>query len=161
MVRIPGGRHLLVATTALAVLISWLLLQACPGERVPPLPRDAEHWVVHADGPSWSGPLPNQLEGRFVAERATVQWREGAPHGRFEEVELDLHGGSGAWLGSLTAASGEGSWPEGPLALVDVQWSLAEPPADGALETLTWRSDGRWSCDGCPLERLLGTEVLP
>lgn len=147
---------------ALACLpLALLLLPACPGEPVPPLPRDPEHWVVDAEGPSWSGPLPGELTGRFIAERATVRWRDGAPHGRFEEVEVDLSGRSGAWLGSLVAATGEGSWPEGPLELRDVRWSLAEPAREGELETLTWRADGRWSCGGCPLEELLGGEPAP
>ena len=155
MVRIPWSDRLACLPLAL------LLLPGCPGEPVPPLPRDPDHWVLDAEGPTWTGPLPNQLEGRFAAERATVRWRDDAPHGRFEQVELDLHGSSGAWLGGLTAVSGEGSWPQGPLELSDVRWSLAEPASEGTLKTLVWRSDGRWSCGGCALEELLGAGVLP
>ncbi len=143
---------------ALACLpLALLLLPGCPGEQVPPLPRDPEHWVARAEGASWSGPLPNRMVGTFSAERAEVRWRAGAPHGRFEAVAVELSGSSGAWLGGFEAERGEGTWPEGPLELTDVRWRLAEPESEGRLETLTWRDDGRWTCGGCPLEELLGT----
>ena len=150
-VRLPGGARLVISAAALVAL-------GCPGEPVPPLPREPEHWVIDAERPSWSGDLPNRMTGRFFADRATARWRDGAPHGRFDGVEVELSGASGARLGSLSAATGEGTWPEGPLELRDVYWSLSEPPREGWLDTLTWRDDGRWSCGGCPLEELLVTE---
>lgn len=147
---------------ALACLaVGVLALPACAPEPVPPLPRHAENWIVEAEGPTWSGPLPNRMTGDFAAERATVQWRDGAPHGRFEGVEVELGGASGDLLGTLHAASGEGTWPAGPLELRQVRWTLTEPAGEGELDTLTWRDDGRWSCGGCPLEELLGTEEAP
>jgi len=133
-----------------------LVLPACSAPTpVPPLPDDPARWVAEADAPVWTGDLPGGLSARFEARRATVRWRDGAPHGRFEGVDLHLWTAGGEPVGRLWAKSGTGTWPDGPLELSLVGWDLLSPVDRGSLDVVTWAPGGRWSCGGCALEGLL------
>jgi hypothetical protein len=148
--------------TALACLLLLGLITACVDHpAVPPLPTEPSHWVARAEGSTWSGPVPGRMEARFEAVEAELVWRDGAPHGTFHDVRLQLWTEAGASLGRVAADRGEGSWPEGPLELTGVRWELESPAATGSLPTLTWEPGGRWSCDGCDLERLVSQETSP
>lgn len=119
------------------------------------MPDDPAGWIAEADEAVWSGELPGPMRARFEARRAVVEWKDGAPDGRFEGIDLHLWTASGEPVGHIWAKSGTGTWPDGPLAMSLVGWELQRPPARGSLDEITWAPGGRWSCGGCPLEGLL------
>lgn len=144
---------------ALACMPLLLPLLSCDaGPLPPPLPDDPSRWMASATDVTWTGPLPGALPGdlraRLHARTARLTWRGGAPAGRFEALRIDFGSAGGREIASLAARSADGAWPDGPLLLRDVEWTVAEPAATGATSELTWRPDGSFHCGGCPIEML-------
>lgn len=136
-----------LATLTLATLLG------CAPEPLPPLPLEPSAWEADLQDVRWSG----VLDGRSVTLRAeAVRGRmvDGAPTGAFEDLELGVADGDRA--ASLLASRAAGRWPDGPLVLRDVYFTLRRGDAEatsGDVPEVTW-TDGALSCDGCPLERL-------
>ncbi len=128
-----------------------------------PLPLAAESWDARLEGVTWEGRLDEYLPRaatRFFAESARVRWVGDSPVGRFNAVEITLPRADGEPSDvRIEAASAEGRWPQGPIALDEVSWEAQGVPG-GRVGRLTRRSaegdvHAGWECGGCDLEPLL------
>jgi hypothetical protein len=130
-----------------AALVALAFGPGCAPE-LPPLPLDAAGWRGAATAIVWEGDVAGQPM-RFDARRANLAWHDGHPTGRFEGVDLRVPGTAAhAW-----AKVGDGSWPNGPMTFEVVGWDVAGER--GSASQIAWTREGRWSCGGCALERVL------
>lgn len=128
------------------------LVTGCRAPLVPPLPTDADAWVVDVEAIRWAGTLDG-ADVLFEAKTAAVRWRDGAPDGRFDGVAVSWTRDDPDWpQARVDAESAVGRWPDGPLVLHEVSWQ-AVGHAAGTTDRLDW-IDGRWTCGGCALEEL-------
>jgi len=136
--------------------LAFVVLVGCGGSELPPLPDTPEGWEVVADEPRWRGTLPTGMQAKFVARRAVVEWKDRAPHGRFDGIDVHFYAADGqTTVGRVWASKGSGTWPDGPLTLSMVGWALEQPKETGSLDQVTYTGEGTWSCGGCALEALL------
>ena len=137
---------------ALATL-TLTLLMGCAPEPLPPLPLEPDAWEAELHDVRWSGVLdtrPVTLRAQAMRGRMV----DGAPTGAFEDLELSVSHGDRT--SSLLASRAAGRWPDGPLVLRDVFFTVRRGDAEatsGDVPEVTW-ADGALSCGGCPLERL-------
>jgi hypothetical protein len=140
---------------ALAAVALMVGTAACAADEVPPVPDTPEGWEIIADQPSWEGFLKDGTRTKFVARRAIVEWKDRAPHGRFEGIDVHFYTADGqTTLGRLWASKAVGTWPDGPMTLTMVGWAIETPKDTGSLDQITY-ADGSWSCGGCALETFL------
>lgn len=136
---------------ALATL-TLTLLGGCAPEPLPPLPLEPSAWEADLQDLRWSGVLADRpVTLRAQAMRGRML--DGAPTGAFEDLELSV--GDGDRAASLLASRAAGRWPDGPLVLQEVYFTLRRGDAEatsGDVPEVTW-ADGTLSCGGCPLER--------
>jgi len=147
-----------VRALALFVLGFPLLTVSACGvtELTPPLPSAPSDWLVTADDLLWAGELNLAVRARLVALRGEGEWREERPYGLLEGVSVDLWSvDTGLHLAAVEAATGRGSWPQGPTVFSDVSWHLVASNERGSLPEISWSRQGGWSCEGCPLESLV------
>ena len=138
---------------ALAVVALMVTASAC-GEDVPEVPATPDGWEVVAEVPRWKGALADGTRATFEARSAVVEWKDDAPHGRFQGIDVKFETSDGTKLGRIWASKANGTWPEGPIELSMVGWALETPKDTGSLDVVTY-GPGGWSCGGCALEAFL------